>query len=166
MLTLTQIICYCWESKIRQWSSQRIVVRSLAVATLLVMLVLVRACAASGVMLLFRERCRQCSARFWLLAHGCCGSRSAAIHSHQVLGCRHTTRDARAGGLLSCVLTYVEGSDKYWTSVVGRHMAAAAAMHSHQVLAVATLLVVLVLVGVCSQSSESTVHLNLLAGGP
>jgi hypothetical protein len=45
MLTLTQIICYCWESKIRQWSSHRIIIRSLAVATLLVMLVLVSGCA-------------------------------------------------------------------------------------------------------------------------
>jgi hypothetical protein len=43
MLTLTQIICYCWEGKLRQWSSHRIVMRHMAVATLLVMLVLVSA---------------------------------------------------------------------------------------------------------------------------
>jgi hypothetical protein len=44
MLTLTQIICYCFEGKLRQWSSHRIVVRHAAVATLLVMLVLVGDC--------------------------------------------------------------------------------------------------------------------------
>ena len=45
MLTLTQVICYCWEGTLRQWSSRRIVIRHRAVATLLVMLVLVSTAA-------------------------------------------------------------------------------------------------------------------------
>jgi hypothetical protein len=41
ILMLSQFLCYCFDSKLRKWSSHRIIVRHMAVAALLMLLVLV-----------------------------------------------------------------------------------------------------------------------------